>query len=99
MYKVGPVQLNLGLLSETSDGKESTCNAGDLDLIPGLGRSPEKGMATHSSTLAWEIPRTEKPGRLRPRSHKESDMTEQLSYTNTNTHTHSKQCAQSLSPV
>ena len=23
-----------------SDGKESTCNAGDLSLIPGLGRSP-----------------------------------------------------------
>ena len=26
-----------------SDGKESTCNAGDLDSIPGLGRSPEEG--------------------------------------------------------
>ena len=88
MYKVSPVKLNLGLLSETSDDKESTCNAGDLDLIPGLGRSPEKGMATHSSTLAWEIPRTEKPGRLCPRNHKESDMTEQLSYMNTHTHTH-----------
>ena len=24
----------------------------------------EKGMATHSSILAWEIPWTEKPGRL-----------------------------------
>ena len=24
----------------------------------------EKGMATHSSILAWRIPRTEKPGRL-----------------------------------
>ena len=23
-----------------------------------------KGMATHSSILAWEIPRTEEPGRL-----------------------------------
>ena len=23
-----------------SDGKESTCNAGDLGLIPGLGRYP-----------------------------------------------------------
>ena len=23
-----------------SNGKESTCNAGDLSLIPGLGRSP-----------------------------------------------------------
>ena len=26
-----------------SVGKESTCNAGDLGLIPGLGRSPEEG--------------------------------------------------------
>ena len=25
---------------------------------------PEKGMATHSSILAWEIPWTEEPGRL-----------------------------------
>ena len=24
----------------------------------------EKGMATHSSILAWRIPRTEKPGKL-----------------------------------
>ena len=24
----------------------------------------EKGMATHSSILAWEIPQTEEPGRL-----------------------------------
>ena len=26
-----------------SDGKESSCNAEDLGLIPGLGRSPEEG--------------------------------------------------------
>ena len=32
---------------------------GDLGLIPGLGRSPEKGMATHPSILAWRIPWTE----------------------------------------
>ena len=25
------------------DGKESACNSGDLDLIPGLGRSSGKG--------------------------------------------------------
>ena len=39
-------------------GKESTCNVGDLGLIPGLERSPEKGMAIHSSILAWRIPCT-----------------------------------------
>ena len=47
-----------------SDKKESACNAGDLGSVPGLGRSPEKKMATHSSILAWEMPQTEKPGRL-----------------------------------
>ena len=26
-----------------SDGKVFACNAGDLDLIPGLGRSPGEG--------------------------------------------------------
>ena len=26
-----------------SDGKESACNEGDLDLIPRLGSSPEEG--------------------------------------------------------
>ena len=26
-----------------SDGKESTCNAGDCDSTPGLGRSPGEG--------------------------------------------------------
>ena len=45
-------------------GKESTCNAGDSDLIHESGRSPGKEMATHSSILAWEIPRTEEPGGL-----------------------------------
>jgi len=39
-----------------SDGKESPCNMGDLGLILGLGRSPEKRMATHFSILAWRIP-------------------------------------------
>ena len=32
----------LGFLCGTA-GKESACNAGDLGLIPGLGRSPEEG--------------------------------------------------------
>ena len=41
-----------------SAGKESTCNVGDLGLIPGLGRSPGEKKATHSSILAWRIPWT-----------------------------------------
>ena len=45
-----------------SDGKEVTCNVGDLGSIPELGRPLEEGMATHSSILAWRIPWTEEPG-------------------------------------
>ena len=50
-----------------ADGKESTCNVGDLGLIPGLGRSLKEGMASHSSILAWRIPWTEEPGGLQSR--------------------------------
>ena len=42
-------------------------NAGDIrDMasVPGSGRPLEKGMANHSSILAWRIPWTEEPGRL-----------------------------------
>ena len=46
-----------------SGGKES-CSVGDPGLIPGLGRSLEKGIATRSSILAWRIPWTEEPGGL-----------------------------------
>ena len=37
---------------------------GDSDSIPGSGRSPGDGNATHSSILAWRIPWVEEPGRL-----------------------------------
>ena len=44
-------------------------NAGDLG---DMGFDPlEEDVATHSSSLAWRIPRTEEP-----RGHKESDMTQ-----------------------
>ena len=42
-------------------------NAGHIkDRVQSLGQEDalEKGMATHSSVLAWEIPRTEEPGGL-----------------------------------
>ena len=47
-----------------SVGKESACNAGDLGLLLGWEDPLEKEMATHSSTLAWQIPWTEEPGGL-----------------------------------
>ena len=47
-----------------SDGKESTCNAGDLGSIPGSGRSTGEGNSTLLQILTWRIPWTEEPGRL-----------------------------------
>ena len=44
--------------------KNTPSNAEDIkdaSSIPGLGRSLEEGMATHSSILPWRIPWTEKP--------------------------------------
>ena len=42
----------------------SASNVGDPGLIPGLGRSLEKEVATHSSIIAWRIPGLEEPDRL-----------------------------------
>ena len=59
--------------------KRLPANSGDLGSIPGLGRSLEKGMATHSIILAWRIPWTEEPGGLQSMGSQESDTTGQLS--------------------
>ena len=48
----------------SSDGKESICNAGDWTQSLGWEDPLEKGMATHSSILAWRIPWREEPGWL-----------------------------------
>ena len=62
-----PIQIFLDF-SGGSDSKASACRAGDLGSIPGFSLpgedALEKEMATHSSILAWKIPRTEEPGRL-----------------------------------
>ena len=47
-----------------SDSKESTCSARDTGSIPELEDPLQKGVATHSSVLAWEILWTEEPGGL-----------------------------------
>ena len=47
--------------------KNPPASAGDIrdvGSIPGLGRSLEESMATHSSVLAWRIPWIEEPGGL-----------------------------------
>ena len=41
---------------------------------------PEKGMATHASILAWNIPRTKEPGGLQSMGSQESDTTEATSH-------------------
>ena len=57
-----------------SAGKESACNAGDLGLIPGLGRSPGEGKGHPlqysglENSMDWIV-----------HGVAESDMTEQLS--------------------
>ena len=64
-----------------SHGKESACSARALISVSGLGRSLEKGMATHSSILAWRLPWTEEPGSLQSMGGtKESDTTEQVTH-------------------
>ena len=59
--------------------KNLPANSGDrrdARSIPGLGRSLNEGMTSHSSVLAWRIPWTEEPCGLQPIGLQESDMTE-----------------------
>ena len=65
-----------------SDSKESACNAGELGLIPGLGRFPGQRRARQPTPVFW-------PGEFHglrslvgysPWGRKESDMTEQLRF-------------------
>ena len=63
-----------------SVGKASVSKAADPGLIPRLGRSLEKEMATHSSIPAWRIPWTEEPGGLQSKGWQELDPTEQLNH-------------------
>ena len=58
-----------------SSGKESTCQCRRHETwVRSLGSEdpPEKGMATHTSILAWEIPWTEEPVGLQSRGSKKS---------------------------
>ena len=46
-----------------SNGRESTCSSGNPDSL-GQEAPLEKGVAAHSSILAWEIAWTEERGKL-----------------------------------
>ena len=55
--------------------KNLPASARDVGSVPGSGGPLEKGVSTHSSILAWEIPWTEEPLRLESMgSDKKSDM-------------------------
>ena len=60
-----------------SDGKESTCNVGDLCSIPGLGRSPGGGHGNPLKYSCLEDPHGQRSlAGYSPWSHKELDVTE-----------------------
>ena len=76
-----------------SDGEESTCNVGDLDSIPELGRSPGGGHGYPLQYSFLENPRGQSSlVGCNPWGRKESDTSEQLStvcaHTRAHTHTH-----------
>ena len=63
-----------------SDGKKSVCNAGDLSLIPGLGRSPGGGHRYPLQYSCLEIHHGQRTlAGYCPRGCKELDMIKQLS--------------------
>ena len=65
-----------------SDGKESTCNMGDLDLIPGLGRSSGGGYGNSLQYSCLENPHGHRnlAAVYSPWGHKEQDMTEHSTF-------------------
>ena len=66
-FPTGSTLNGMGGFPGGSAGEESACNAGDLDLIPGLGRFPGEGNIHPLYGL------------YSPWGRKESDMTEQIS--------------------
>ena len=61
-------KVNIGAFQVMLVVKNPPVSAGDIrdsGLIPGSGRSPGGGHATHFSILAWLIQWTEGPGGLR----------------------------------
>ena len=65
-------------------GKESICNAGDLQetRVQSLGWEDalEEEMATHSYILAWRIPWREEPGGLQSMGSQRIHTTERLTF-------------------
>ena len=66
-----------------SGGKESACNAGDPGSIPGSGRSPGEGMATHSNILFGESHGQRSLVSYSPWGHKQLNMIEATEHVHT----------------
>ena len=64
-----------------SDGKDSTCNAKDLGLIPGLGRSPEEGNGYPLQYSCLENSMNRRVWQATVYGVQESDMTERATNT------------------
>ena len=67
-------------LPESSGGEESAMQETGMRST-GQEAPLEKGMETHSSTLAWRISWTEEPGGPQSMGCKESDMNKRLTHT------------------
>ena len=68
-------------LPNGSVGKESACNAGDLDLNPGMGRSPGEGNGKPLQYSCLENPMDRGAWQATNHEVTESDTTEGLSLT------------------
>ena len=87
----GYLMFYLGIISSTggfpggSDGKESSCNAGDLDSVPRLGRSPGGGHGKQLQYSCLENPHGQRSlSGYSPWGHKQLDTTEGLSTAHSN---------------
>ena len=90
--KVAREPLTYAGASQWLRGRGSDYDTGDkrgMGSIPGLGRFPEKEMATHPSVIGWEIPWTGELGGLRSMSLQSI----RRDYTYTHTCTHTSRCS------
>ena len=80
LYAAGALTLmgELDCVTLRKEWSNTPDNAGDTGLIPGSGRSLEKELATHSSLLAWKIPRTGEPAELQYMGRQRVGHTERL---------------------
>ena len=72
------------VVSGGSDGKESACNVGDLDSIPGSGRSPGAGIGNPLQYSCLENPKDGETWPATVLGVSELGVTERLTHTHTN---------------